>query len=43
MKIRFMATLKRFDSMGEKTGWTYIEVPAGLAQQLHPSDKNLFG
>jgi hypothetical protein len=42
MKIRFMATLKRFDSMGEKTGWTYIEVPAGLAQQLHPSDKKSF-
>lgn len=28
--------------MGEKTGWTYIEVPADLAQQLKPGNKKSF-
>ncbi len=28
--------------MGEKTGWTYIRVPAPLAQQLMPGNKKSF-
>lgn len=42
MKIRFVATLKRFGSNGEKTGWTFIEVPAALAQQMNPGNKKAF-
>ncbi|RYZ22212.1 MAG: DUF1905 domain-containing protein [Chitinophagaceae bacterium] len=34
--IRFTAELKRFDSQGEKTGWTYFEIPAALAETLKP-------
>jgi hypothetical protein len=37
--IRFTATIKKFAKQGEKTGWTYIEVPAKLAQQLTESKK----
>lgn len=32
----------QFDDQGEKTGWTYIEVPADLAQQLKPGNKKSF-
>ena len=28
--------------MGEKTGWTYIEIPVELAQQLKPGNKKSF-
>lgn len=28
--------------MGEKTGWSYIKVPAALAQQLKPGNKRSF-
>src|SRR5215216_4233350 len=37
--IKFTATIKKFDSQGEKTGWTYIDVPAALAQKLSDSKK----
>jgi hypothetical protein len=40
--VRFTATLKRFASQGEKTGWTYIEVPTELAQQVKPGQKQTF-
>ena len=40
--IRFSTILKKFESQGEKTGWTYIEVPAELAQQLKPNNKKSF-
>lgn len=32
--IRFTATIERFKEMGEKTGWTYIVIPAQMALQL---------
>ncbi len=28
--------------MGEKTGWTYIEIPPDVAQQLKPGNKKSF-
>lgn len=34
--IKFQAILKRFPEQGEKTGWTYFDVPAELANQLKP-------
>ncbi len=40
--VQFTATMHRFDKQGEKTGWTYIEIPADLAQQLKPGNKREF-
>ena len=37
--VKFTCTILKFDKQGEKTGWTYIEVPADLAQQLKPGSK----
>lgn len=37
--IKFIATIKRFDKQGEKTGWTYIDVPAVLAKKLNDNKK----
>ena len=34
--------MKRFEKQGEKTGWTYIEVPADLAQKLKPGNRKEF-
>ena len=34
--IQFTTTIHKFGVKGEKTGWTYIEIPADLAQQLKP-------
>jgi Domain of unknown function (DUF1905)/Bacteriocin-protection, YdeI or OmpD-Associated len=41
-KVQFTATIHKFEKMGEKTGWTYIEVPADLAQKLKPGNKKSF-
>jgi hypothetical protein len=40
--VQFTATVKKFDKQGEKTGWTYIELPVALAQQLNPGNKKGF-
>jgi Domain of unknown function (DUF1905)/Bacteriocin-protection, YdeI or OmpD-Associated len=40
--ISFATILLKFDSQGEKTGWTYIEVPADIAEQLLPGNKKSF-
>src|SRR5690606_25552449 len=32
----------RFGQMGEKTGWTYIHIPADQAAQLFPGNKKSF-
>ena len=40
--IDFTATLNQFADQGEKTGWTYIEIPADLAQQLKPGTRKSF-
>ena len=40
--IRFNTTLLKFDRQGEKTGWTYIKIPAALAAQLYPVNKKSF-
>jgi len=34
--------MKRFDRQGEKTGWTYIEIPADHAQKLKPGNRKEF-
>ena len=40
--ITFNATIKKFGHQGEKTGWTYIEIPEAIAQQLMPDNKKSF-
>jgi hypothetical protein len=40
--VQFNTTIKKFDRQGEKTGWTYIEIPAAIAQQLNPNNKKGF-
>ena len=40
--IKFSTILQKFGEQGEKTGWTYIEVPAEIAQRLKPNNKKSF-
>lgn len=40
--IRFTTQLKKFESKGEKTGWTYFEIPPDLAGQLKPGFRKAF-
>ncbi len=40
--IRFETIIKKFDKQGEKTGWTYILIPAAIAEQLCPGNKKSF-
>lgn len=40
--VQFTATIHRFEKQGEKTGWTYFEVPPDLAQELKPGNKKEF-
>jgi hypothetical protein len=40
--IRYTTTLLKFGSQGEKTGWTYVEIPADLAEKLKPGNKKEF-
>ncbi len=40
--VQFTATIHKFEKQGEKTGWTYVEIPADIAQQLKPGNKISF-
>ena len=40
--IQFTTSIKKFDNKGEKTGWTYIEIPAGIADELNPGVKKSY-
>jgi hypothetical protein len=40
--VCFTTIIKRFEEKGEKTGWTYIDIYAGIAQQLMPGNKKTF-
>src|SRR6201747_2958609 len=40
--IEFSTIILQFAEQGEKTGWTYIEVPAHLALQIKPNNKKSF-
>lgn len=42
LMIRFTTTIQQFDEQGEKTGWTYIEIPADIAKKLKPGNKKSF-
>jgi hypothetical protein len=40
--VEFTTIILQFDEQGEKTGWTYIEIPADIAQQMKPGNKKSF-
>jgi len=40
--VCFITTIKKFAEKGEKTGWTYVDVRGGIAQQLTPGNKKAF-
>ena len=40
--IQFKTIIKKFDSQGEKTGWTYIEIPFEFADKIFPGKKTSF-
>lgn len=40
--VEFTTIILQFADQGEKTGWTYIEVPADIGQQLKPGNKKSF-
>lgn len=42
MQLQFICTIKKFGRQGEKTGWTYIEIPAIIAEKLKPGNKKTF-
>lgn len=40
--IRFNAIIEKFSKQGEKTGWTYVLIPAAIAEKLNPGKKTSF-
>ena len=40
--VTFDTIILQFAEQGEKTGWSYVEIPADLAQQLKPGNKKSF-
>jgi hypothetical protein len=40
--VQFTTTIHKFEKQGEKTGWTYIEIPADVAQKIKPGNKKSF-
>ena len=40
--IRFTTKILQFGEMGEKTGWSYIRLPAALAEKLMPGVRKSF-
>ena len=37
--VKFNTQIKQFGKQGEKTGWTYIDVPAKVAELLKPGNR----
>src|SRR4051812_518145 len=37
--VKFTAILEKFKDKGEKTGWTYFEVPLKIANKIKPDTK----
>ncbi|HEU4471630.1 MAG TPA: YdeI/OmpD-associated family protein [Flavisolibacter sp.] len=40
--IHFDAIIQKFGKQGEKTGWTYINIPGELAAKLNPDNRKSF-
>ena len=39
---RYNTVIRKFEKQGEKTGWTYIDIPADIAAQIKPGNKKSF-
>lgn len=37
--IKFSASIQKFEAQGEKTGWTYILIPANTAGKMNPGER----
>jgi hypothetical protein len=42
MPVSFTTTILQFAQQAEKTGWTYIEIPADIAQKIKPDNRKSF-
>jgi Domain of unknown function (DUF1905)/Bacteriocin-protection, YdeI or OmpD-Associated len=40
--VQFKSILDKFGEKGEKTGWTYFQIPAHIAQELNPGVKTSY-
>lgn len=40
--IYFKTVIQKFKEQGEKTGWTYIEIPATIADKINPGIKKSY-
>lgn len=40
--VTYTAIIFKFGEMGEKTGWTYIDIPPDVAQQIKPDNRKSF-
>lgn len=40
--VQFNSVIKKFASQGEKTGWTYLQVPSRMAEKIKPGTKKSF-
>lgn len=40
--VKFTALLEKFGKKGEKTGWTYIDIPSEIANKIKPDTKKSF-
>jgi len=40
--VRFNAEIKKYGEQGEKTGWSYIAIPAAIASKIKPGCKKSF-
>lgn len=40
--VEFNAVIKKFAEQGEKTGWSYIEIPEDIANKIKPNCKKSF-
>jgi hypothetical protein len=40
--VTYTTIILQFADQGEKTGWTYIDIPADIAQRLKPGNKKSF-
>jgi len=40
--VEFTTEIQKFAEQGEKTGWTFIEIPLNVAEQLKPNHRKAF-
>jgi hypothetical protein len=40
--VQFKPTIKKFGDQGEKTGWSYITIPAEISEKLKPGIKKSY-